>query len=94
MDAFWHLLNFVAPAFGVSLISTTLARGLWRRELSGTCWRPMLGWTSGANVLVLITGLVLSGHDGKMGTYASLLMVNAGALWWGGFGPGKRARRS
>ncbi|MEX8509029.1 MAG: hypothetical protein AB3X46_12050 [Leptothrix ochracea] len=94
IDAFWHLLNFVAPAFAVGLISTGMARLLWRKELAGTPWQRMATWAIGADLLVLCAGLALSGHDGKMTTYASLLMVNAGALWWGGFGPGKPVRRS
>ena len=35
LDAFWHLLNFFAPAVGVGLIAAALAKLLWRRELAG-----------------------------------------------------------
>lgn len=93
IDAFWHLVNFVAPAFAVGLISTGLARLLWRKDLRTTRWQPMAAWAIGANLVTLLTGMILSGHDGKMLTYAGLLLVNAGALWWGGFGPGRQVRR-
>jgi hypothetical protein len=36
---------------------------------------------------VLIGGLVLLGHDGRMATYAAMVVVIAFSLWWIGFRP-------
>ena len=85
LDALWHLLNFVAPAIGVALISASLAKLLWRRELAEVPWRRLVLWAAAAGSLGLMGGLVLFGHDGKMATYAALVVASAGALWWVGF---------
>lgn len=84
-DAVWHLLNFVAPAIGVALFAASLAKVAWRRELAAVSWRRMVLWAALAGVVVLIAGLVLFGRDGKMATYAALVVASALALWWVGF---------
>jgi hypothetical protein len=40
--------------------------------------------------LVLVAGLVVTGHDGRMSTYGVLILAVALTLWWTGFGPGRR----
>jgi hypothetical protein len=42
-------------------------------------------WTAGAGVLSLVAGLLVFGRDGKMATYAVLVVTSALALWWVGF---------
>ena len=44
LDALWHLLNFFAPAAGVALFTTALAKLVWRRELAGASWGRLLAW--------------------------------------------------
>jgi hypothetical protein len=90
LDAVWHLLNFVVPAFGLGLLSAAGAKLLWRRELAGTGWRRLARDASLASLLVLVAGLVLTGHDGRMATYAAMVAACALTLWWRGFGPGRR----
>ena len=85
LDAAWHLLNFIAPALGVAGLASALAKLLWRRELAAVPWRRLALWAAGAGVLVLIGGMVLFGRDGKMATYAALVVASALALWWVGF---------
>ena len=85
LDAVWHLLNFVAPALGVAVLASAFAKWLWRRELAAVPWRRLVLWAAGTGVLVLIGGMVLWGRDGKMATYAALVVVSALALWWVGF---------
>jgi len=85
LDALWHLLNFVAPAIGVALISASLAKLSWRRELAAVPWRRLVLWAAAAGGLVLMGGLVLFGRDGKMATYGALVVASAAALWWVGF---------
>lgn len=85
LDATWHLLNFFAPALGVALITSGLAKLLWRRELGGVTWRRLVLWTAPLAALALLAGLVVFGRDGRMATYALLVAVVAVVLWWAGF---------
>jgi peptidoglycan/LPS O-acetylase OafA/YrhL len=90
IDAMWHLLNFFAPAFGVGLLAPAFAKLLWRNELKGVPWRRLAVWGVGACAVVLVAGLVVTGHDGKMATYAAMVVGCALALWLVGFGPLRR----
>lgn len=90
LDALWHMLNFFAPALGVGLLSAGAAKLLWRRELAAVRWRRLAAWPVGAGALTLLAGLVVFGRDGRMLTYAALVLASAAALWWAGFGPGRR----
>ena len=85
LDAAWHLLNFVAPALGVAVLASALAKWVWRRELAAVPWLRLALWAAGAGVLVLVGGMVVFGRDGKMATYAALVVASALALWWVGF---------
>ena len=85
LDAFWHLLNLFGPAIGLALITPSLAKLLWRRELKSARWWRLSGFVLAACALVTIAGLVAFGHDGKMMTYAAMVAVSALALWWSGF---------
>lgn len=85
LDATWHLLNFFAPAVGVALIASGLAKLLWRRELGGVAWQRLALWAAAAAALALLAGLVVFGRDGRMATYALLVTVVAVTLWWAGF---------
>lgn len=85
LDAFWHLLNLLAPAFGMAVVSASLAKLVWRRELALVPWRRLVIWAATAGTVALIAGLVLFGRDGKMATYAGLVSASALALWWTGF---------
>ena len=85
LDAIWHLLNFAAPALGLGLLTTALAKLLYRRELKGVAWRPLLVWSVSAGMAVLVAGLLVFGRDGRMATYGALVVATALALWWRGF---------
>ncbi len=90
LDAIWHLLNFVAPAAGVALFAAAAVKMLWRRELRSVRWQRLAGWAAGAGALALAVGLLVFGRDGRIATYALLIGAAAAALWWAGFGPGRR----
>jgi len=90
LDALWHVLNLLAPALGLGLIAAGLSKLLWPRALAAVPWRRLAAWACGAALLALLAGLVLSGHDGRMTTYAAMVLASAAALWWVGFGPGRR----
>ena len=85
LDGLWHLLNFLAPAVGVALISASLAKLLWRRELAAVSWRRLAGWSMVAGLLALLAGLLVFGRDGRIASYGALIAASALALWWVGF---------
>ena len=85
VDAFWHLSNFFGPSLGLALIAPAGAKLLWRRELRAVAWRSLAVWTFGVCSVVLFAGLVLTGRDGRMLTYAAMVLAAALALWWRGW---------
>lgn len=84
LDAVWHVLNLIAPAVGLGLISAALAKLLWRQELRAVPWRRLAAWVSLAGCVVIVGGLVLLGHDGRMATYGVMVLAAAAVLWWQG----------
>jgi hypothetical protein len=93
IDILLHLANLLLPAVGVGVIAPALAKLLWRRELAGVAYGRLVLWCIGAGAVVVVAGLVVLGRDGRMATYLTLVVVAAVALWWAGFGPGRRAGR-
>ena len=85
LDAFWHFVNFFAPAVGVGVIAAGATKLLWRRELAGVRWQRLAAWASASTAAVLVAGLVIFETDGKMATYAAMVVACALALWWVGF---------
>ena len=87
IDAVWHLLNFFTPAIGVGCLGGAVAKGLWRRELADVPLRRLAGWGSVAGALALLAGLLLFGRDGRMATYALLVLATAVTFWGVGCRP-------
>lgn len=85
IDGLIHLANFFLPALGVAAWAALLAKLLWRRELKGVSWMRLAGWSAAAGAVVLLAGLVYFGHDGKMATYAAMVLACALALAWAGW---------
>ena len=84
-DAFWHLTNYLAPPVVMGAFAAGLARLIWRRELGRGSGLRLWGWASGAAALASIAGLIWFGRDGRMATYAAMVVACAVALWWAGF---------
>ena len=81
LDLLNHLLNFVAPAFAVGFLSALLGRLTMRKAAGTLSW-----WLQGAinfivGVVVLAGGLVYFGRDGRMATYAALVLACATSQW-------------
>ena len=81
LDLFNHLLNFVAPALGVGFACALVGRLAMRQGGSAPAW-----WIQGAingavGITVLVGGLVISGHDGRMATYAALVVACGTSQW-------------
>jgi hypothetical protein len=85
VDAFWHLLDFFAPAVGLGLIAPSLVKLFWRRELKPVSWWRLAVWAAAVSAVALTAGLIVFGHDGKMATYAAMVVACSLALWWAGF---------
>ena len=66
----------------ISTRTARIANGVNRVRLAS--------WASGAGLAALVAGLLLFGRDGRMATYLLLVLASAAALWWSGFGPGRR----
>jgi hypothetical protein len=88
-DAFWHLTNFFAPAVVLGAFAALLARLIWRREVTAGVLR-LWAWASSAAALASIGGLLWFERDGRIATYAAMVVACAAALWWAGFRGGGR----
>ena len=80
-----HLLNFIAPAAGVALLLVLLSRlgfGLFRsKQPLAETWWAQTAIIFIVGVGILIAGLLLLGRDGKMMTYAALVLGSAVCQW-------------
>lgn len=80
-----HLLNFMAPAALVALLLVAFSRlfsgffGLKKAVVH--VWWLHLAINFIVGVGVLAAGLLLSGRDGKMLTYAALVLAVATSQW-------------
>ena len=81
LDLFWHIANFMLPALGVGALSAALCKLFWRRSLARTSWFTLAWQASAAGLAVLVAGLVITGHDGRMITYAGLVVACAIVPW-------------
>ena len=90
LDALWHLANLFVPSLALGALAAACAKLLWRRDLAGVRWRRLAGPAAAAGAVVTVAGLVLTGRDGRMATYAAMGAACAVTLWWQGFGPGRR----
>jgi len=90
LDILWHGLNLIAPAFGVAAIAAAAAKLLWRTGLHDVPWRRLAGWSAVIGAATLWGGLAVFGRDGKMASYAAMLLACALSLWAVGFGWGRR----
>ena len=74
-----HLFNFVLPALAMAALMPWA--GHWVMGSGGAPLRRRMAVHAVAGVLVLVAGLVVQGHDGKMSTYLALVLVAATAEW-------------
>ncbi len=85
-----HLVNFFVPALGLGAIAAALAKLVWRAELAARSWWRLAALAAAANAVVTMAGLAWFGRDGRMVTYAAMVLATALTLWWRGFGSGRR----
>lgn len=76
-----HLLNFVAPALALALGLATAARFIVPKAAQTTGWWMQVAINFAVGGGVLTAGLLLFGHDGKLATYAALVLSCACCQW-------------
>lgn len=81
LDLFIHLLSFAAPALVVALLVTLAAPLLLPKGGRTVRWRTAFVLNFTAGLATLLAGLWVFGVDGKMATYAALLVVVASTQW-------------
>jgi hypothetical protein len=81
LDLFFHIASFLAPALAVGAMVAAAARVLLPRQLEGRSWWSHAAINSVVGVGVSAAGLWYFGVDGKMATYAALVMAAASAQW-------------
>lgn len=84
-DVLLHLLGFAAPAFALAAL-LVLAGPLLRRARPLVAWWVQLALNCAVGVAVLALGLWHFGVDGKMATYAALVLAVAATQWAGSGG--------
>jgi hypothetical protein len=83
MGLIWHVAGFLAPALFIA-VGLALLAPMLERKMSPVrvLWRRMMvNFAVGSTVL--LAGLAITGHDGRMLTYAALVLACAAAqAWW------------
>ncbi len=82
LDFLNHLLNFVLPAVALGVMMPLLGRLLWRSVSVKRSLKAQMVVTTLACLAVLVAGLVVFGVDGKMATYAGVVLAAGGCQWW------------
>ena len=81
LDLVVHLLGFVLPALAVGLFLVGGAAVCLPRNPATPRWWVQWAVNVAVGVLVLLGGLVLTGRDGKLATYAVLVLAMASSQW-------------
>jgi hypothetical protein len=81
IDLLLHLLNFIAPAAFVSAVTVGFARLVQKKQTPLLGLWPQLAINFAICLSVLLAGLWYFGRDGKMATYAALVVCSASCQW-------------
>ena len=83
IDVLLHLAGFAAPAFALG-VGVALAARWFRLDRSGRAWWAASVINFSVGLAVLAGGLWAFGRDGKMATYAALVVAVATTQWLAG----------
>lgn len=76
-----HLANFVAPAMALALGLAVAGRFLALNRRKSLVWWAQAAINFVVCLAVLLLGLWFFGRDGKMATYAAMVLAGATAQW-------------
>jgi hypothetical protein len=83
LDQIIHLLNFCAPAVFVGLLLALLGPMLRKNSARRFGLGLQTAFNGVAGTLALGAGLWVFGVDGKMASYAALILASASTQWLG-----------
>jgi hypothetical protein len=84
-EAFGHVFNLLFMPLALGAVAAGVAKLVWQQRLKAKPWWPLALASGTVCALVTLAGLALTGQDGKMATYAAMVLACAAALWWQGF---------
>lgn len=84
LDLLVHLASFAAPALAVALLVALAARVLLPKRPGAPIYWAQAAINFVAGLAVLATGLWYFGVDGKMLTYAGVVLACATSQWLAG----------
>ncbi|MFG6465458.1 hypothetical protein [Roseateles sp. BYS87W] len=82
IDAFWHLANLFAPAWGLAALLAGAVKLVWWREAKALRWTRLWAWGSAGGAAAVVLALLVCGRDGAMAGYALLVLGVALPQWW------------
>jgi predicted lysophospholipase L1 biosynthesis ABC-type transport system permease subunit len=85
-DQIYHWLNFLAPAAVVAVVLASVGTLLMKKSAIALGFIGQVAINMIAGSMVLGLGLWFFGRDGKMASYAALLVVTSTSQWLVGRG--------
>ncbi len=83
LDAFWHLLNFLAPPLWVAALLVLLAKGwVWRALLGAVPWKLLWAQCALLGLVGQLLALAWLGQEGRLASYALWLSLLCLPLAW------------
>jgi hypothetical protein len=82
LDLLNHLLNFAAPALALGLVLAFLAPVFIKNKAMARTRTAQAAINFVVGLLALLAGLLFFGRDGKMASYAALVLATASSQWW------------
>jgi hypothetical protein len=81
-DVFWHLAGFVAPALVLAVGLALAGRILGKNATPRLALPAQAAINFAVGVAVLVAALMWTGQDGRMLTYAALVLACAASQAW------------
>ncbi len=81
LTLFFHLVGFVLPALALGMLLPFLAGLFISNSATTHVWYAQFAINFAVGVATLLAGLLFFGRDGKMATYAVLVLAMASSQW-------------
>ena len=82
LDQLYHLANFLAPALAVGLLLALVGPFVSKKSPAALGFLAQTAINCIAGAVALGLGLWFFGRDGKMASYAALVVCGATSQWW------------